>query len=71
MSVSNETKRQIIAEELRILENTIYSFTLKGKIAGDVGNAEAQKNCMAQLEIFEKTKKGYMDELANLDKAGA
>jgi len=63
MDVSKETKIAILKAELQILDNTIYQFTIKARVAKDINDEPVMKNSADQLAVFHKYKDKYEELL--------
>ena len=50
MELTNTQKKQIIENELMNYHSSVYQLELRGRAAKIVGNAEVEKNILAEIE---------------------
>ena len=63
--VTKEIKKVILEQDLSMVNNTLYSLTIKAKIAKDIGSETGQ--LVTELEKLQKTRDKYLELIKELD----
>jgi hypothetical protein len=61
--VSAEVKKAIVENEMAVINQAIYTYVIRRRVADKVDDKAAAETCDKQLELLEKKLDAYKEEL--------